>query len=102
MLQVARLARKVLGESAELTRKFVLTQINEDGAFKDRTGKSDLYYTVFGLESLIALEVQHAGSDAQSPELIEVINARPLIWPNCLSSGVVTDEAITSGPAPGY
>ena len=73
MLQVARLARKVLGESAELTRKFVLTQINEDGAFKDRTGKSDLYYTVFGLESLIALEVQHAGSDAQSPELIEVI-----------------------------
>src|SRR5437870_1568401 len=73
MLQVARLARKVLGESAELTRKFVLTQINEGGAFKDRTGKSDLYYTVFGLESLIALEVQHAGSDAQSPELIEVI-----------------------------
>ena len=35
-------------------------------------------------------------------ELIEVIRARPLICPNCRSSGVVTDEAITSGLAPGY
>ena len=35
-------------------------------------------------------------------ELTEVIIARPLIWPNCRSSGVVTDEAITSGLAPGY
>src|SRR5260370_17050682 len=35
-------------------------------------------------------------------ELIEVISAKPLIWPNCRSNGVVTDETITSGPAPGY
>ena len=34
-------------------------------------------------------------------ELTEVICASPLIWPNCRSSGVVTDEAITSGLAPG-
>ena len=34
-------------------------------------------------------------------ELIEVICASPLIWPNCRSSGVVTDEAMTSGLAPG-
>jgi hypothetical protein len=35
-------------------------------------------------------------------ELTEVIAPSPLIWPNCLSSGVVTDETITSGLAPGY
>ena len=35
-------------------------------------------------------------------ELCDVICDRPLIWPNCRSSGVVTDEAITSGLAPGY
>jgi hypothetical protein len=34
-------------------------------------------------------------------ELMEVIIAKPLIWPNCRSKGVVTDEAMTSGPAPG-
>src|SRR2546422_1608411 len=35
-------------------------------------------------------------------ELAEVIIARPLIWPNCRSRGVVTEEVITSGLAPGY
>src|SRR5206468_9337644 len=57
MLQVARLAPKVLGESTELVRDFVLKQQNDDGGFKDRLGKSDLYYTVFGLDGLVALEV---------------------------------------------
>ena len=35
------------------------------------------------------------------PELVEVICVRPGIWPNWRSSGAVTDEAITSGLAPG-
>ena len=35
-------------------------------------------------------------------ELTEVIISSPLIWPNCRSSGVVTDDAMTSGLAPGY
>ncbi len=34
-------------------------------------------------------------------ELIEVIWLRPGTWPNWRSSGAVTDDAITSGPAPG-
>ncbi|MDQ3813605.1 MAG: hypothetical protein M3347_06605, partial [Armatimonadota bacterium] len=34
---------------------FLRGQINSDGGFRDRTGKSDLYYTVFGIEGLIAL-----------------------------------------------
>lgn len=56
MLQVARLAPKLLGESADLVRDFLLRQQNDDGGFKDRSGRSDLYYTVFGLEGLLALQ----------------------------------------------
>ena len=58
MLQVARLAPKTLGGSAELVQEFLLSQQNADGGFKDRTGRSDLYYTVFGLDSLIALQAK--------------------------------------------
>jgi hypothetical protein len=56
MLQVARLGPKVLGESAELVRGFLLSRQNPDGGFKDRSGRSDLYYTVFGIEGLLALQ----------------------------------------------
>jgi prenyltransferase beta subunit len=56
MLQVARLAPKLLGESAALVGRFLRQQQNDDGGFKDRSGKSDLYYTVFGLEGLLALQ----------------------------------------------
>jgi len=56
MLQVARVAPKVLGEAAELVREFLLGQQNDDGGFKDRAGKSDLYYTVFGLDALMVFD----------------------------------------------
>ena len=57
MLQVARLAPKILGEdAAQLVAKFLRSQQNEDGGFKDRKGTSDLYYTVFGLDALTALQ----------------------------------------------
>src|SRR3954464_11461350 len=55
MLQVARLAPKVLGEAADLVADFLRGQLNPDGGFKDRAGNSDLYYTVFGIEGLFAL-----------------------------------------------
>jgi prenyltransferase beta subunit len=55
MLQVARLAPKLLGDATELVVNFLRAQANPDGAFKDRAGASDLYYTVFGLEGLLAL-----------------------------------------------
>jgi prenyltransferase beta subunit len=58
MLQVARLAPKMLGDSADLVRAFYHAQQNEDGGFKDRSGRSDLYYTVFGLEGLLALQAE--------------------------------------------
>src|SRR5215203_4331085 len=57
MLQVARLAPKVLGtEATELVARFLCSQQNEDGGFRDRKGQSDLYYTVFGLDALNALQ----------------------------------------------
>ena len=57
MLQVARLAPKLLGDSAELVANFLSSQLNDDGGFGGRDGKSDLYDTVFGLEGLLALQV---------------------------------------------
>ena len=35
MLQVARLAPKVLGDASELVQKFLTNQQNDDGGFKD-------------------------------------------------------------------
>lgn len=55
MLQVARLAPKMLGEAADSVVAFLRSQLNPDGGFKDRAGHSDLYYTVFGVEGLFAL-----------------------------------------------
>jgi hypothetical protein len=57
MLQVARLAPKQLGDdSRDLVASFLRSRLNSDGGFQNRSGESDLYYTVFGLEGLIALQ----------------------------------------------
>jgi Prenyltransferase and squalene oxidase repeat len=56
MLQVARLAPQLLGESTELVRQFLLGRQTDDGGFQNRSGQSDLYYTVFALDGLLALD----------------------------------------------
>ncbi len=56
MLQAARRAPRLLGESADLVRRFLRSQMNADGGFRDRAGVSDVYYTVFGLQGLVALD----------------------------------------------
>ncbi len=58
MLQVARLAPRLLGDSAALVEEFLRGRQNADGGFSDRDGESDLYYTVFGIDSLIALDAE--------------------------------------------
>lgn len=55
MLQVARLSPKLLGDSADLVRDYLRSQLTPAGGFADRAGHPDLYYTVFGLEGLFAL-----------------------------------------------
>ena len=56
MLQVARLAPRLLRDSSELVRGFLMAQIGDRGGFRDRDGRDDLYYTVFGIEGLLALQ----------------------------------------------
>ncbi len=58
MLQVARVTPKILGDAAELVQTFLTSQQNTDGGFKDREGKSDLYYTVFGLDALSVFQAE--------------------------------------------
>lgn len=61
MLQVSRLAPRLLGESADRVRAFVDSRLNDDGGFAGRDGRSDLYYTVFGLDCLAALRAEIPG-----------------------------------------
>lgn len=59
MLQVARLGPSVLGEDAcQLVEKFIRKQQNDDGGFRDRDGRSDLYYTCFAIDALTSLQVE--------------------------------------------
>jgi prenyltransferase beta subunit len=44
-----------LGDATDLVANFLRSQMNDDGGFKNRAGVSDIYYTVFGLEGLLAL-----------------------------------------------
>ncbi len=62
MLQVARLAPKMLGDSGELVRDFLRRQFLLGGGAVDRGGKADLYYSIFALAGLDALS-------AERPEL---------------------------------
>ena len=58
MLQVARLSPKQLGDARDLVQHFLLEQRHPDGGFQDRSGDPDIYYTVFGLEGLVALQAE--------------------------------------------
>jgi hypothetical protein len=54
-IEAASRAAAPLGESSVLVEKFIRSKLNDDGGFSDRAGRSDLYYTVFGIETLLAL-----------------------------------------------
>ena len=56
MLQVARLAPSLLHDAATNVVGFLHEQQNEDGGARDRAGQSDLYYTAFLLDALIAMQ----------------------------------------------
>jgi hypothetical protein len=57
ILQVARLAPRLLGDSTDLVRQFFRNQLR-DGAGQDRVGRPDLYYTTFALAGLQALDAE--------------------------------------------
>lgn len=58
LLQVARLAPRLLGESTDLVGNFFRRQFTAEGAGKDRAGRPDLYYTIFALAGLQALNAE--------------------------------------------
>jgi len=66
MLQVARLAPQVLGEAVPLIESFVRSTRAEDGGFRDRDGKSDLYYTSFAVDALTALQAPLPNRELQA------------------------------------
>ena len=57
LLQVARLAPRLLADSTPLVREFFLRQLTPEGGGRDRAGRPDLYYTVFTLAGLQAMDV---------------------------------------------
>lgn len=63
MLQVASLAPRLLADSTPLVESFVRSRLNPDGGFADRSGNSDLYYTLFGIECLRALKLDYPERD---------------------------------------
>lgn len=58
LLQVARLAPRLLGDSTERVREFFLCQLTPAGGGRDREGRPDLYYTIFTLAGLQALDAE--------------------------------------------
>jgi hypothetical protein len=55
MLQAARSAPSLLREAVDRVTGFLRGQFNPDGGAVNRSGRSDLYYTVFALQGLLAL-----------------------------------------------
>ena len=55
MLRAAGRAAKLLNDAAEAVERFVRGRLTREGAFRGRGDEGDLYYTVFGVESLLAL-----------------------------------------------
>ena len=58
MLQIARVAPKVLGDSADLVHAFFTRQFSPEGGVMDRDGQPDLYYTIFALAGLQAMQAE--------------------------------------------
>ena len=57
MCKAVKNAREALGDSAEAVKGFFRRQLAPDGGFRGRDGRSDLYYTIFGLEASLMLGV---------------------------------------------
>ena len=58
LLQVARLSPRLLGDSTDLVREFFRSRLSPTGAGLDRDGRPDLYYTIFALAGLQALDAE--------------------------------------------
>ena len=55
MIRAIPRSKAVMEDSISSVINFLISSINPDGGFKGRDEQSDLYYSVFGLEALLAL-----------------------------------------------
>jgi prenyltransferase beta subunit len=55
MLKTAAAAAQPLDDSIGTVISFIRRQICDDGGFKSRAGQSDIYYSVFAIETLLSL-----------------------------------------------
>jgi prenyltransferase beta subunit len=64
MMAAIRRALSQLGDASDRIATYVQSQLTVDGGVRDRAGRTDLYYTVFGFELLAALDrpVPHAAT----------------------------------------
>jgi len=62
MLSHVRAARQALGPAADAVVGFLKSRVGPRGGFRGRGEQDDLYYTVFGLEALLALGAELPGS----------------------------------------
>lgn len=58
MVGVAGRAPRLLDEAFGLVHDFLWEQVNGDGGFRDRQGRSSVYSTMFGLQALTALKAE--------------------------------------------
>jgi hypothetical protein len=70
MLQTARAAAVALRDQAPRVLRFLETQRHPGGGFLNRAGEPDLYYTVFGIDSLLAL-----GADPSGPSQADYLRS---------------------------
>ncbi len=56
MIRAVSRSKAVMEDSISSVVDFLTASVNPDGGFKGRDKQSDLYYTVFGLEALLALD----------------------------------------------
>ncbi len=84
MLQVARVAPKLLGDATDLVRAFFHRQLTAEGAGVDRSGRPDLYYTIFALAGLEALPANSA---------LSTLNPQPstVAWLSTFADGAGLD-----------
>ena len=62
LLQTQR-AKTLLSDASENVERFIQSQMTPSGGFKDRAGEADLYYSVFGIDVLLALDLSLPKND---------------------------------------
>ena len=96
MLQVAQLAPNLLAEATPRVVDFLEGQLNGDGGAADRSGKSDLYYTAFVLDGLLALGAELPGGRVRE-YLAGFADGRHVTYDAISASAVLDAHAETFG-----